>query len=178
MSLLAYLLIGRWTSMLGRLLCPSQHWEPVENLHADDLIQDYKHHWQGAVWQAIAAIYLWVTKIKEGKQAAQQYQIHTPKQLKQKIDKSTNLSEVKQIAHEAIRHLQTQENNRKPKGSYMAKKRKIIDKWWSYAPTPQVTDNYEPWYVNRDMSLGQFNVQTSAMEQMAQEFQQWHLCDN
>ena len=24
-------------------------WEPVENLHADDLTQDYEHRWQGAV---------------------------------------------------------------------------------------------------------------------------------
>ena len=23
-------------------------WEPAENLHADDLIQDYEHRWQGA----------------------------------------------------------------------------------------------------------------------------------
>ena len=28
------------------------------------------------------------------------------------------------------------------------------------------------------MSLGQFNVQTSAMEQMAQDFNNWHLCNN
>ena len=60
----------------------------------------------------------------------------------------------------------------------MVKKRKIINKQQLCASLPQVTDNYEPWYVNRDMSLGQFNVQTSAMEQMAQDFNNWHLCNN
>ena len=66
-------------------------WEPVENLHANDLIQDYEHHWQGAAQQVVAAIHLQVTKVQEGKWAAQQYQIHTPDQLKQKINQSTDL---------------------------------------------------------------------------------------
>ena len=33
-------------------------WEPVENLHADNLIQDYEHRWQGAARQTVAAIHL------------------------------------------------------------------------------------------------------------------------
>ena len=119
-----------------------------------------------------------MTKIKEGKWAAQQYQIHTPDQLKQKIDKSTDLSEVKQIAYEAVRCLQTQETKTKPRGSYMVKKRKIIDEQRSCTLVPQVTDDWEPRYVSRDMSHEQSNAQTSDTEQVVQQFNDWHLCDH
>ena len=62
--------------------------------------------------------------------------------------------------------------------TYMAKKRKIIDEQQSHTPILQSSDDWEPWYVNRDMSLGQSNVQTSDVGQMTQEFQQWHLHNN
>ena len=60
----------------------------------------------------------------------------------------------------------------------MAKKRKIIDKQRSCIPAPQVTDDWEPHYVNRDTTPEQSKVQTLDMEQMMQNFSNWHLCDD
>ena len=59
----------------------------------------------------------------------------------------------------------------------MAKKRKIIDERQSCAPAPQVTEDWEPQYVNRDTSPGQSNTQTSDTEQATQAFNNWHLCN-
>ena len=76
-------------------------WEPVENLHADDLIQDYKHRWQGAVQQVVTAIHLRAGKM-EDKRSAFDYQMYTDGQLHQALNQSQELHDVKQIAQEAL----------------------------------------------------------------------------
>ena len=45
-------------------------WEPVENLHADNLIQDYEHRWQGAARRTVAAIHLRVANANKGVNSA------------------------------------------------------------------------------------------------------------
>ena len=77
-------------------------WEPVENLHADNLIQDYEHHWQGTVRQVVTAIHLHVGKLMEGKNSASQYQEYTEGQLHQKLNQTQELDEAKVIAQEAL----------------------------------------------------------------------------
>ena len=77
-------------------------WEPVENLHADEMIQDYEHHWQGAAQQVVAAIHLHVGKTSEGKNSALTYQSYTDGQLHQALDQTNELSTTKDIAKEAL----------------------------------------------------------------------------
>ena len=78
-------------------------WEPVENLCADDLIQDYKHHWQGAAQQAVAAIHLRVAKAMEDKKSASKYQEYSEGQLHQALTQTMDCKDAKEIAQEALR---------------------------------------------------------------------------
>ena len=84
-------------------------WEPVENLHADDLIQDYEHRWQGAARQAVAAIHLRVAQTKEGANNASKYQEYTEGRLHQLLGQTSDCSTAKEIAQEALRRLKVKQ---------------------------------------------------------------------
>ena len=75
----------------------------MENLHADDLIQDYEHCWRGATQQAVAAIHLQVAKAMEAKKSASKYQEYSEGQLHQALTQTMDCKDAKEIAQEALR---------------------------------------------------------------------------
>ena len=100
-------------------------WEPVKNLHADDLIQDYEHRWQGATRQAVAAIHLRVAETSEGKKSASEYQEYTEGQLHQALTQTHELDVAKSIAQEALRWLKIKQVLKHQPRVYQTRKERL-----------------------------------------------------
>ena len=141
-------------------------WEPVENLHAEDLIQDYEHRWQGAARQMVAAIHLRVAQTKGSTDTVSKYQEYTEGKLHQLLGQTDDCSTAKEIAQEALRRLKVKQILRHQPRIYRTRKERATVK---QRRTPSPSDE-KPRYVNRDMSHEQSNDWDPPMRQLAWQF--------
>ena len=100
----------------------------MENLHADDLIQYYEHHWQGAVLQVVTAIHLHIGKTTEGQNSASTYQGYTKGQLHQALTQTKEFSTAKEIAQEALQQLKIKQILKHQPRVYQTRKERISTK--------------------------------------------------